>query len=188
VTIPDRPPHVTEQRWGQLWGQRTPDIPEDVWARRMVAYAAQLTDQGWPPPGQLEEASEMRLEVDPGAPDPFARELLARALDEQIARATAGAGHPSAPALGFLADLAGAIRGSAGAVSVRVRLGRDDRELAWRLVMAGWQRARAEQLPAEPGLRRVLQAMEGAGWAPEPDPQAPRRLDRVLGHSGPLEV
>ncbi len=165
--------------------ERPEDISPPEWARlrALPSEADRLRAQGWGGDPDPEEGEQVALHV-PVPDDDDRRWLLARFLRDVARRVEAGSGprHPVAASLDALA--AGVREGRA----VLPWMARPDREATYAVLLAAWQRARAECLEAEPDLRRVVQAFEAAGWAPPPDPTTARRLERALCHSGPLDT
>jgi hypothetical protein len=99
---------------------------------------------------------------------------LVIALEELPKRAGASFTHPQHPALVALRQLASTAR--SGTALLPGGLDRASRHVVHKVLQLACQRAEQERSAAEPALRRILAAVETAGWAPQEDPP-PRRVE-----------
>jgi len=144
-----------------------------------------------PAPSPDVEQERPMLAVDPGPLSGDERVALVLFLREAATRAAAGAAGDRHPAVVVVRQLAEALR-EPGPVAVKVRLPAPDRELLFAVVQSAHQRARSEQLPVEPAVRRVLAGVElfaygERGWQPPGQRLSPEH-DRAWSGDEPFRA
>lgn len=141
MSLPPRPPGVSEERWNDLVLSLPEDIDPSERDRRLGLYKARLAELGYGQPEPEEETSTVpAMKLDLRGLDGYDRHELAKWLEETATRCLASGIRETHPVVAVLRSLAGHVED--GAPEPQSWLQRPDREDLYRVVLAAYQRDR----------------------------------------------